>query len=59
MHAYRFGRKLKLPSTSAIKHQIRKAMFEALVRRVEAPATVETILGQQSREESRPLVQPG
>ncbi len=28
MHTYRSGRKLKLPSTIAIKLQIRKLMFE-------------------------------
>ena len=28
MHTYRFGRKLKLPATIAIKHQISKLMFE-------------------------------
>jgi hypothetical protein len=29
----RFGRKLKLPSTIAIKHQIRKLMFEDSVKK--------------------------
>ena len=28
MQPRRFGRKLKLPSTIAIKHQIKKSMFE-------------------------------
>jgi hypothetical protein len=32
MHTYRFGRKLKLPATIAIKDQIRKLMFEDLVK---------------------------
>jgi hypothetical protein len=27
MNTHRFGRKLKLPSTIAIKHQIRRLMF--------------------------------
>ena len=58
MLTYRFGRKLKLPSTIAIKHQIRKSLFEELVRRADAAATAETIRGQQqSQEEARPLVQ--
>ena len=33
MHTYRFGRKLKLPATIAIKHQISKLMFEDSSRR--------------------------
>ena len=33
MHTHRFGRRLKLPATIAIKHQIRKLMFEDLVRK--------------------------
>jgi len=32
MHTYRFGKKIKLPSTIAIKHQIRKLMWEDLVK---------------------------
>jgi hypothetical protein len=32
MRLHRFGRKIKLPSTAAIKHQIRKLMFEELVK---------------------------
>jgi hypothetical protein len=39
MNTYRFGRKQKLPSTVAIKHQIRRLMFiemEKEERRVEA-----------------------
>ena len=36
MHTYRFGRKLKLPSTIAIKHQIRKLMIEDLINELEA-----------------------
>jgi len=35
MHTHRFGRKLKLPATIAIKHQIRKLMFEELVQKAE------------------------
>ena len=36
MHTRRFGRKLKLPSTIAIKHQIRKLMFEDSVKKAKA-----------------------
>jgi hypothetical protein len=32
METRRFGRKLKLPATIAIKHQIRKLMFEDAVK---------------------------
>jgi hypothetical protein len=58
MDTYRFGRKLKLPATSAIKHQIRKLMYDDLVKEAEALATAEAIRGQQ-RDEARPLVQLG
>ncbi len=50
MRTHRFGRKLKLPSTIAIKHQIRELMFEDSVK------TAEAIRG-QLREETQPLVQ--
>ena len=43
MHTNRFGRKLKLPSTIAIKHQIRKLMLEELVEKAEAGAKAEAI----------------
>jgi hypothetical protein len=56
MHTYRFGRKLKLPATIAIKHQIRKLMFDDLVKKAEAEASAEAIRG-QPREEIQPLVQ--
>ncbi len=58
MHTHRFGRKLKLPSTIAIKHQIRKLMFEESVEKAEAEARAEAIRG-QLREETPPLVQSG
>lgn len=35
MHTHRFGRKLKLPSTISIKHQIRKLMLEDLINELE------------------------
>ena len=46
MRTHRFGRKLKLPSTFAIKHQIRKLMFEDAVKKAEAEASAEAIRGQ-------------
>ena len=57
MRTHRFGRKLKLPSTIAIKHQLRRLMFEDAVKNAEAAASVESIHGQQ-RDERRPLSQP-
>ena len=58
MRTHRFGRKIKLPATIAIKHQIRKLMFEDAVKKAEAGARAEAIRG-QLREETRPLVQSG
>ena len=58
MRTHRFGRKIKLPATIAIKHQLRKLMFEDAVKKAEAAATAEAIRGQM-REETRPLVQSG
>jgi hypothetical protein len=37
MRPHRFGQKIKLPSTIAIKHQIRKLMFEELVKEAANP----------------------
>ena len=36
MHTLRFGRKLKLPSTVAIKHQIRRLMAEDQIKKEQA-----------------------
>jgi hypothetical protein len=58
MRTHRFGRKIKLPATIAIKHALRKLMFEDAVKKAEAGARVEAIRG-QLREETRPLVQSG
>jgi len=35
MRTHRFGRKIKLPATIAIKHQLRKLMFEDAVKPAE------------------------
>jgi hypothetical protein len=56
MHTYRFGRKLKLPATIAIKHQLRKLMFEDLVKEAEVIARAEAIRRSLS-EETRPVEQ--
>jgi hypothetical protein len=55
MRTHQFGRKLKLPATIAIKHQIRKLMFEDALEQAEAAARAESIRG-QTGEETRPLV---
>jgi hypothetical protein len=58
MQAYRFGRKIKLPSTIAIKHQIRRLMVEESVKKAETRANAAAVRG-EPREETRPLVQSG
>ena len=56
MRTHRFGRKLRLPSTIAIKHQIRTMMFKDLVKEAEAIARAEAIR-QSLGEETRPIEQ--
>jgi hypothetical protein len=58
MRTHRFGRKIKLPATMVIKHQLRKLIFEDAIKKVEAEARAEAARG-QLREETRPLVQSG
>jgi hypothetical protein len=41
MRTHRFGRKIKLPSTIAIKHQIRTLMARDEIARAEAEARAE------------------
>jgi hypothetical protein len=55
MHTHRFGRKITLPATIAIKHQIRQLMFEEAVKEAETEASAELFRG-QLREEIRPLL---
>jgi hypothetical protein len=43
MQTNRFGRRLKLPATIAIKHQIRKLMFEDLVKEAEEIARADAV----------------
>jgi hypothetical protein len=38
MQTHRFGKKIKLPSTIAIRHQLRTLMLEDLVKKVEEAA---------------------
>jgi hypothetical protein len=58
MQTSRFGRKLKLPATIAIKHQVKQLMFEEAVGKAEAEARAEAIRGQLC-EEKQPLVRLG
>jgi hypothetical protein len=46
MHTHRFGRKLKLPSTIAIKHQIRQLMLDDLILELEVLERAEKSAGQ-------------
>jgi hypothetical protein len=50
MRTHRFGRKIKLPATIAIKHQLRKMMFEDAVKKAEAEASADVFRGQASAE---------
>ena len=45
MRTHRFGRKLKLPSTIAIKHQIRMLMFEDALKNIETAGGAESGVG--------------
>jgi len=56
MHTYRFGKKLKLPATIAIKHQLRKLMFEDLVTEAEVIPRAEATRRSLS-DETRPAEQ--
>jgi hypothetical protein len=48
MHTLRFGRKLRLPSTIAIKHQVRTLMAQYEVKKAGAEASGEVFRGQPS-----------
>jgi hypothetical protein len=43
MRTHRFGRKIKLPATVAIKHQIRVGMAQDHLKRTDAEATAEAL----------------
>jgi hypothetical protein len=58
MRTHRFGRKIKLPATIALKHQIRKLMYEDWVEKAKAEAGTEAIREPQ-REETQPIAQVG
>jgi hypothetical protein len=50
MRTHRFGRKVKLPATIAIKHQIRMRMAQYELEKTEIAARHEALLGQSSGE---------
>jgi hypothetical protein len=52
MHTHRFGRKLSLPSTIAIKHQFRTFLARHKVKEAEAEGGVEVFLGQANLADS-------
>ena len=45
MDTFRFGRRLKLPATSSIKHQLRTMMWEDEVKKAEKDARTEAMQG--------------
>jgi hypothetical protein len=45
MRTHRFGRKIKLPATMAIKHQIRMRMAQYEIKKTEAEARAEVFCG--------------
>ena len=51
MRTHRFGRKIKLPSTMAIKQQIRSLMARDEIARAQADARAEASPGQHPGEE--------
>jgi hypothetical protein len=50
MRTHRFGRKIKLPATVAIKHQIRMGMAQHEQKRTDAETTTEALRA-KAREE--------
>jgi hypothetical protein len=51
MRTHRFGRKIKLPATMAIKHQLRTLMARDEIARAEAEATAEASRAQHPGEQ--------
>jgi hypothetical protein len=52
MDTFRFGRRVKLPATSAIKHQLRRLMFDDEVKKAEAEARADMV-GQDPAEAAK------
>jgi hypothetical protein len=55
MRTHRFGKKLKLPATIAIKHQLRTLMYLDRLAKAEKAEKAE----QELKQSADPLVQPG
>jgi hypothetical protein len=58
MRTHRFGRKIKLPATIAIKHQIRLRMAQYEAQKAEAEVSAQAIRGQSSEESAVPCSTP-
>jgi hypothetical protein len=58
MRTHRFGRKLKLPATIAIKHQIRKLMLQDLLKEAEDAARAESIRALQPENDDPSILDP-
>jgi hypothetical protein len=58
MRTHRFGRKIKLPATIAIKHQIRMRMAEYEIKKVEAEARTEAAGRSNGRYSAKCAKQP-
>jgi hypothetical protein len=50
MRTHRFGRKIKLPATIAIKHQIRMRMAQYEIKKAEAEASAQQPCGQPGQD---------
>ena len=46
MRTHRFGRKLKLPATFVIKHQLRKLMAEDAIKKAAEAEAMESLAGE-------------
>jgi hypothetical protein len=54
MDTFRFGRRLKLPATSSIKHQLRTMMWKDEVKKAEKAARTEAMRGQRDEDAQPP-----
>jgi hypothetical protein len=57
MHTLRFGRKLSLPSTIAIKHQLRTLVARYEVEKVEAEGRIDVFRAQPSAASVTPITE--
>jgi hypothetical protein len=59
MHTYRFGRKLSLPSTIAIKHQFRTLVAQREAEKAEAEGRVDVFRAQPGPASVTPITEIG